>query len=107
LYFSLFDYMCTRSPFSPWSIAGVHSSQALPGYLLTAPPSVHVPTVIGALAVWIQTQKKNLSPLLTPKLDKKREGRECLATYSKETEKRHNQATQPHCNHVTGLLISA
>jgi len=39
-------------------IAGVPSSQALSGYLITAPPSVCVPDVIGALAVWIQNQKK-------------------------------------------------
>jgi len=44
-------------PFISWSIAGVPSSQALPGYLITAPPSVCVPDVIGALAVWIQKQK--------------------------------------------------
>ena len=35
-------------------IAGVPSSQALPGFLITAPPSVCVPDVIGVLAVWIQ-----------------------------------------------------
>jgi len=40
-------------------IAGVPSSQALPGYLITAPPSVCVPVVLGVLAVWIQNQKKN------------------------------------------------
>jgi len=34
-------------------------SQALPGYLITAPPSVCDPAVIGALAVWIQNQKNN------------------------------------------------
>ena len=34
-------------------IAGVPSSQALPGFLITAPPSVCVPDVIGTLAVWI------------------------------------------------------
>jgi len=39
-------------------IAGVPSSQALPGFLIPAPPSVCVPDVIGALAVWIQNQKK-------------------------------------------------
>ena len=39
-----------RLPFIPWSIAGVPSSQALPGFLITAPPSVCVPDVIGALA---------------------------------------------------------
>jgi len=49
--------MCTRLPFISWSIAGVPSSQALPGYLITAPPSVCVLDVIGALAVWIQKQK--------------------------------------------------
>jgi len=39
-------------------IAGVPSSQALPGFLITAPPSVCVPAVLGALTVWIQIQKK-------------------------------------------------
>ena len=39
-------------------IAGVPSSQALPGFLITAPPSVCVPDVIGVLVVWIQQQKK-------------------------------------------------
>jgi len=39
-------------------IAGVPSSQALPGFLITAPPSGRVPAVIGVLAVWIQTRKK-------------------------------------------------
>jgi len=38
--------------------AGVPSSQALPGFLITAPPSVCVSAVLGALAVWIQNQKK-------------------------------------------------
>ena len=47
----------------PGLIAGVLSSQALPGFLTTAPPSVCVPEVTGALAVWIQKQKtKALSP---------------------------------------------
>jgi len=39
-------------------IAGVPSSQALPGFLVTAPPSVCVPDAIGALAVCIQNQTK-------------------------------------------------
>jgi len=39
-------------------IAGVPSSQALPGFFITAPPSVCVPDVIGVLAVWISNQKK-------------------------------------------------
>ena len=39
-------------------IAGVPSSQALPGLLITAPPSVCVPAVLGALPVWIQNPKK-------------------------------------------------
>jgi len=42
-------------------IAGVPSSQALPGFLITAPPSVCVSAVLGALAVWIK--KKNGSPI--------------------------------------------
>jgi len=33
--------------------------KVLPGFLITAPLSVCVPNVIGALAVWIQNQKKN------------------------------------------------
>ena len=39
-------------------IAGVSSSQALPGFLTTAPPSMCVPDVIGALACGFQTKKK-------------------------------------------------
>jgi len=42
----------------PRSIAGVPSSQALLGYLVTAPPSVCVPDVIGALACEFQTKPK-------------------------------------------------
>ena len=38
-------------------IAGVPSSQALLGFLITAPPSVCVSAVLGALTVWIQYQK--------------------------------------------------
>ena len=48
-----------RLQFIPWSIAGVPSSQALLGFLITAPSSVCVPAVIGALTVWIQNPKKN------------------------------------------------
>ena len=50
--------MCTRLPFISWSIVGVPSSQALPGYRITAPPSVCVPDVIGTLVVWIHKKKK-------------------------------------------------
>ena len=39
-------------------IVGVPSSQALPGFLIPAPPSVCVPDAIGALVVWIQNQKE-------------------------------------------------
>jgi len=44
-----------------WSIAGMPSSQALPGFLITAPPSLCVPDVIGTPVVWIpnQTKEKN------------------------------------------------
>jgi len=48
-------------------IAGVPSSQALPGFLITAPPSVCVPDVIGVLAVWIQNQKKRVTLLFVTK----------------------------------------
>jgi len=44
---------------------GVPSSQALPGYLITAPTSVCVSDVIGALAVWIQKQKQKTSLPIT------------------------------------------
>jgi len=37
----LFLYMYVRMPSSPGSIAGVPSSQALPSYLITAPPSMY------------------------------------------------------------------
>jgi len=39
-------------------IAGVPSSQALPGFFIPAPPSVCFPEVIGVLGVWIQKKKK-------------------------------------------------
>ena len=40
-------------------IAGVPSSQALPGFRITAPPSACVPAVLVTLAVWIQNHNKN------------------------------------------------
>jgi len=43
----------------------VPSSQALPGFLITASPSVCVPDAIGMLAVWIQNQKKKKNPSRT------------------------------------------
>jgi len=52
------DYMCMRLPLIPWSIAGMPSSRALPGYLITAPAPECIPFVIGALPEWIQTQQK-------------------------------------------------
>jgi len=62
--------MCTRLPFISWSIAGVPSSQALPGYIIT--PSVCVPDVIGALAVWNQREKKGKKTLLARQVQQKR-----------------------------------
>jgi len=53
----LFDHICMRLPFIPWSSAGVPSSQALPGYLITAPPSVYVTDAVGAQACGFQTKK--------------------------------------------------
>jgi len=41
-------------------IAGVPSSQALPDFLITAPPSVCVPDVISVLAVCISNQNKKM-----------------------------------------------
>ena len=40
-------------------IVGVPKSQAAPVYLITTPPSVCIPDVIGVLAVWISNQKKS------------------------------------------------
>jgi len=62
-------FMCPRS------IAGVPSSQALPGFLITAPPSVLVPAVLGALAVWIQNQKTKKGTELPSKEDTSSEGK--------------------------------
>jgi len=53
----LFVYTYVRMPSSPGSIVGVPSSQAPPGFLITAPPTVCVPDEVSALAVWIQNQK--------------------------------------------------
>jgi len=49
-----------RLPFnlSPCSIAGVPFSQALLGFLITAPPSVLVPAVLSALNCGFKTNKK-------------------------------------------------
>ena len=47
-------------------IAGVPSSQALPGFFITAPASVCVPDVIGVRALWIQNQKKKKKCLNHP-----------------------------------------
>ena len=38
--------------------SAVGFGQVLPGFLITAPPSVCVSAVLGALALWIQNQKK-------------------------------------------------
>ena len=48
---------------------GVPSSQALLGFLITAPPPVLVPAVLGALPVWIQNQKKNSRDVDRPAVD--------------------------------------
>ena len=42
-------------------IADVPSSQARLGSLITAPPSLCVPALLGALAVWIQNPKKKFT----------------------------------------------
>jgi len=64
----LFDCMCVRLQSIPWSIAGVPSSQVLPGFFITARPSVCVPDVIGALALWIFFSKK--LPALSKQINK-------------------------------------
>jgi len=40
--------------------SAVRFGQALAGFLITAPPPVLVPAVLGALAVWISNQKKKI-----------------------------------------------
>ena len=54
--FYLISFVCfchlSHGPF-----VGVPSSQALPGFLITAPSPVLIPAVHGTLAVWIQNQK--------------------------------------------------
>jgi len=57
---------------------GEKDKYALPGYLITAPPSVCVPDVLGALAVWIQNQKK--AYIYTVKLRDKEENMELQET---------------------------
>jgi len=47
-------------PMAPGPFAGVPSSQALQGFLITTPPPVFFPAVLGALAVWIPYPKKKL-----------------------------------------------
>jgi len=37
--------------------SAVRFGQALPGFLITAPPCVCVPEVIGVLALWISNKK--------------------------------------------------
>ena len=59
-------------------IVGVPSSQALPGFLIAAPPSMYAPEVIGVLAVWIPNQKKKthpLSPVIKLDIRPKKKGR--------------------------------
>jgi len=50
--------MCMYLTFITWSIAGVPSSEALPGFLIPAPPHVFVPVVLGALTVSNHNPKK-------------------------------------------------
>jgi len=59
-HFSFIWHVYMRLLLISWSImiAGVPSSQALLGFLITASPSVCVPDVIGVLAVWTQNQKR-------------------------------------------------
>jgi len=56
-YFLYFNNKSLKKHIKILLTAGVPLSQALPGFLITA-PSVCVSAVIGALAVWIRNQKK-------------------------------------------------
>ena len=42
-------------------VSAVQFGQALPGFLITAPPSVCVSAVLDSLAVWMQNQKTSVS----------------------------------------------
>jgi len=70
-----FANMCMRLPFILWSIAGVPSSQALPGFLITAPPPVCVPDVIDALDCGFQTKKKKKKKNKNKKKNKKKKNK--------------------------------
>ena len=50
--FAIHSMVHCKSAFEPGA--------SLPGFLITAPPSVLVPAVLGALAVWILNQKKKV-----------------------------------------------
>jgi len=76
----LFDYMCMRLLFFLWFIAGVLSSQALPGFLITAPPPVLVRAVLGVLVVWIQTKQKKIQGLWNPRKRENKERNEATGT---------------------------
>jgi len=83
----VFDCMCVRLPFSSCSIAGVPSSQALPGYLITVPPSMCVPAVIGALAMWIQNKKTTKHVTMRPV---PRSGRRCRCWFLSQLSQQKN-----------------
>jgi len=59
-----------RLLFFLWFIAGVLSSQALLGFLITAPPPVLVRAVLGVLVVWIQTKQKKYRVFETQEREK-------------------------------------
>jgi len=82
----------------PRSIVGVPSSQALPGYLITAHHLFCVPAVIGALALWKtpHTQKK-LSQCLRSK--------DFRGLYHKK-EKRKNEGRVPFAGLLVGLKLA-
>ena len=88
----VFDCMCMRLPFGSCSIAGLPWSQALPGYLITVPPSVCVPAVIGALAMWIQNKKtkNHVTMRQVP-----RSGRRCGCRFLSQLSQRNNAPKIP------------
>ena len=64
---------------------GVPSSQALPGFLITAPSPVLIPAVHGTLAVWIQNQKNKNTFLPTQEAEYRFSGFVSTNKQSKQT----------------------
>jgi len=78
--------------------SAVRFGQALPGFLITAPPSVCVSAVLVSLAVWIQNQKKKFIVCLYICV------RECLLQNINHKTKHKNNSTSKKHSYVRGPL---